>query len=252
MVSLKDRKLLSRIGLISAVPFEGGRILSHLKRIDTKTSSGLALYKGRIHNKPIIYGVSGIGKTNASRMTTTIIERFSPRIIINFGVGGAYPSSGLGIGDIAIAEEEIYGDEGILFEDGLKSVELIGFPLLKKGRKKYFNEFPLDKRLIKKAVDAARTTQLSSPITVKSGHFLTLSTCTGTLKRARELENKFHAICENMEGAAVTHVCTSYGIPVVEIRGISNAVEDRDRKKWDIKLAADNCQKVVMEFLRIL
>jgi futalosine hydrolase len=70
------------------------------------------------------------------------------------------------------------------------------------------------------------------------------------LKRAKELEKKFHVICENMEGAAVAHVCISYGIPVVEIRGISNTVEDRDMKKWDIRMAAENCQKVVKEFLK--
>jgi futalosine hydrolase len=86
-------------------------------------------------------------------------------------------------------------------------------------------------------------------IMVKSGPFLTLSTCTGTSKRVKELEKTFHAICENMEGAAVAHICTLYGIPMVEIRGISNVVEDRDKKKWNIKLASKNCQKVVIEFL---
>lgn len=242
MALLKDRRLLSRIGLISAVPFEGGLILRHLKRIDTKMSSGLALYKGRINNKSIIYITSGIGKTNASRGTTILIERFSPGIIVNFGIGGAYPASGLGMGDIAIAEKEIYGDEGILPR----------IPLLTKGRKKYFNEFPLDKRLIKKAVDVARTTGFPSRTAIKSGPFLTLSECTETLKRANELEKRFHALCETMEGAAVVHVCALYRVPVVEIRGISNTVEDRNKERWNIKLATRNCQRVVMEFLKRL
>jgi len=40
-----------------------------------------------------------------------------------------------------------------------------------------------------------------------------------------------------MEGAAVAHICSMYGIPVIEIRGISNIIEDRDMKKWNIPLA---------------
>ncbi|MCG2813516.1 MAG: hypothetical protein L6245_02435, partial [Thermodesulfovibrionales bacterium] len=83
----------------------------------------------------------------------------------------------------------------------------------------------------------------------KSGTFVTVSTATGTGRRAREIEKRFDAICENMEGAAVAHVCAMYGIPMLEIRGISNIVEDRDRSKWDVKTAAENCQKTVLTFL---
>ncbi|MBI5187960.1 MAG: futalosine hydrolase [Nitrospirae bacterium] len=225
------------IGLISAVPFEGEIILKYLKRITTEVFEGLTCYRGRIWDKDIVYLASGIGKTNASHTVTILIEKFSPRLVINFGVGGAYPSSGLKIGDIAIAEKEIYGDE-----------------------EKYFNEFPLDKILLKKFVKSfnlitrhgsAELAEASSLVTkMKPGPFVTVSTCTGTIKRALELEKRFNAICENMEGVAVAHICTLYGIPMVEIRGISNIVEDRDMSKWDLKLAAENCQMVVMEFLK--
>ncbi|MFZ6017435.1 MAG: futalosine hydrolase [Nitrospirota bacterium] len=217
------------IGLISSVASESKIICEHLKRIDTKVSGDLTFYRGKIWDKNVVYLASGIGKANASYTVTILIEKFSPRLVINFGVGGAYPSSGLKIGDIAIAEKEIYGD-----------------------REKYFNEFPLDKILLKKFVKSFNLiTHHSSLITrMKSGPFVTVSTCTGTIKRALELEKRFNAICENMEGVAVAHICTLYGIPMVEIRGISNIVEDRDTSKWDLKLAAENCQMVVMEFLK--
>jgi nucleoside phosphorylase len=38
----------------------------------------------------------------------TLHRKFSPSAVINFGIGGAYPS-GAEIGDIAIADKEIYG-----------------------------------------------------------------------------------------------------------------------------------------------
>lgn len=238
------------IGLISSVPLEGTIIIRHLKKLCENMPRGLTIYKGNIQDKSVFYIITGIGKTNASAGATLLIEKFSPYLIINFGVGGAYPSSGLKIGDIAVAEKEIYGDEGIYLKDGFHKTETIDIPLLVKNRRKYFNEFQLNKNLMKKFVSISRIMYYASPIMVKSGPFLTLSTCTGTFKRAKELEKTFHAICENMEGAAVAHICTLYGIPMVEIRGISNIVENRDKKKWDIKLSSENCQKIVMEFLR--
>jgi futalosine hydrolase len=102
----------------------------------------------------------------------------------------------------------------------------------------------------KKAFELSIFFQLSTFDNVRIGAFVTVSTTTGTDKRAREIEKRFNAICENMEGAAVAHVCAMYGIPMVEIRGISNIVEDRDRSKWDIKKAAENCQKIILALIK--
>ena len=242
--------MASPIGLISAVPIESNIILRNLKNSHEKDHRGMTILKGTLGDTSVVSVTSGIGKTNASRGTTLLIEKFAPDIIIHLGVGGAYPSSGLKMGDIAIADEEIYGDEGILLADGFHTVEKIGIPFLIKAGKQYFNEFPLDKKLVKMALRISRVMYQASRVAVKSGPFLTLSTCTGTLKRARELEKTFHAICENMEGAAVAHVCAFYGTPMVEIRGISNIVGERDKRKWDINLAAENCQRLVMELLK--
>ena len=255
--TLKDRlmgetemPLASTVGLISATREESGIILRLLKR-----SRPEEFYSGKIGRNNIVHAISGMGKTNASHAATLLIERFSPRIIINFGIGGAYPSSDLRVGDVAIADKEIYGDEGLWLKDGFHTVDSTGIPFLKKGRRKYFNEFPLDKNLVKKALEAIPP---NPPLTkggrgdfiIKSGAFVTISASTGTNKRAKELEKRFNAICENMEGAAIAHVCAMYGIPMLEVRGISNIVEDRDRSKWDIRTAAENCQKAVFVLLK--
>ncbi len=247
------------IALVSSVPEEGMLIVRKLKK--KAVLAGKPLYGGRMHGKNVAYMISGIGKTNAAHAATFIAERFYPDLFILFGIGGAYPSSGLGVGDIAVAQKEVYGDEGVLTGDGFHGAESIGIPLLKRGRRKYFNEFPLDKRLFGKTVRALKRQIPPHPplekggrgdFMVKKGGFVTVSTCTGTRKRASELQKRFGAVCENMEGAAVAHVCTSYGIPVIEIRGISNIVGDRDRARWDIRQAAENCQRVLMELLKKL
>ena len=52
-----------------------------------------------------------------------------------------------------------------------------------------------------------------------------------------------------MEGAAIAQVCTIYKIPMLEIRGISNKVGERDKRKWDLGLASENCQKLLLKLL---
>jgi futalosine hydrolase len=81
------------------------------------------------------------------------------------------------------------------------------------------------------------------------GSFITLSTCTGTTARAKELEERCHGLCENMEGAAVAQVAALHGIPWLEVRGISNIVEDRDLTKWDIPKAAGAAQQAVQHIV---
>jgi futalosine hydrolase len=52
-----------------------------------------------------------------------------------------------------------------------------------------------------------------------------------------------------MEGAAVALTCLRYGIECLEIRGISNMVDERNLGKWKIKLAVDNAQDFVLQYL---
>jgi futalosine hydrolase len=110
-----------------------------------------------------------------------LIEKFSPRLIVLFGIGGAYPSGGLRVGDIAVAEKEVYADTGVLMRDGLYGLDSIGIPLVKKGRKKYFNDFPLDKTLTRQVLRISG----SLIADMKPGGFLTVSQSTGTRRTAR-------------------------------------------------------------------
>ena len=76
------------------------------------------------------------------------------------------------------------------------------------------------------------------PFEVRAGPFLTLSQVTGVRALGDALHRRSGALCESMEGAAAAHVCALYGLPFLEVRGISNLVEDRDRERWRIAEAA--------------
>ncbi|HZV82432.1 MAG TPA: futalosine hydrolase, partial [Geobacteraceae bacterium] len=117
--------------------------------------------------------------------------------------------------------------------------ELIGIPSVERKGNRYSNEFPLSMQVAGKVFQFA--TSLGLP--VKRGKFITVSTCSGTTNRGDELCERFGGICENMEGAAVAHVALLYDTPFLEVRGISNMVEDRNISKWDIPLSVEMAQR---------
>lgn len=225
------------IGLITAVPFEASAILKEMKR---KKMEG-PFTSGVIAAHPVVHISSGIGTANAAHGTTLLLKQHTPSMVILSGIGGAYPGTGLRVGDLAAAEMEIYADLGVQTKEGLLPIAVTGIALLRRGRKKYHNEFPLDRGLLGQAVTGIRG--------INKGVFLTVSQVTGTKERARELRSRYHALCENMEGAAVAQICTLYGVPLLELRGISNMVEDRDEDGWDKSLAARKSQQAVIEFI---
>lgn len=241
------RSVAAPIGLLSAVAFEADEVLS-VFGIDPKSIEQGQPVKCKFGELSIVYSTTGIGIVNTAISATRLIERHLPSLIIQIGIGGAFPMSGLSIGDIAVATHEVYSELGVILDDGFHTINSIGLPIIRAGRQKLYNEFPLDKSLARIALSSAKSVGLHA----KAGKFLSVSTVTGTLDRARELEGRFSVICENMEGVALAHVGLCYGIPVVELRGVSNIVEDRDISKWDKKTASFNVQKAALELLRIL
>ncbi len=237
------------IAILSSVPFESSLILSKLTGARRTSLAGKIIYKGKLSGRNILIMNTGIGKVNSAHSATIVIEHFPVRLVINCGVCGAYPESDLRIGDIAIASKEIYGDEGVYDPSCWKGMREIGIPMLQVGKKSYFNEFSLDRESLRKAMSSVSI--LNKGIkNVKVGNFLTLSSVSGTYKRALELQKYFNAICESMEGSAIAHVCTMYKIPMLEIRGISNIAGIRDKRRWNLRIASENCQRFVLQVIK--
>jgi futalosine hydrolase len=238
------------IALLCAVQAEAEFLLAKTAMTKSTMLGSKSIIEGTLAGRQIRLCVGGMGKVNAAH-AATLLSQYNPEALIIFGVGGAYPSSGAKIGDVAIAKEEIAGDEGVMCLDGFKDAEYIGIPLIKTATSMIYTTYPAREDLLKRALQALVTHQETDADEVLLGAFVTLSTCTGTLSRAHELEARYHGLCENMEGAAAAQVAELHGIPWLEVRGISNIVEDRDAEKWDIPLAADAAQKAVASILDI-
>ncbi|HTG01270.1 MAG TPA: futalosine hydrolase [Nitrospirota bacterium] len=235
------------IALLCSVQAEAELLLETILHEKTISIGSKTMIEGSIQSRRVCLCVGGMGKVNAAHAATLLVQR-NPEALVVFGIGGAYPASGARVGDVAVANTEIAGDEGVLTLEGFKDTEYIGIPLLKTSSSVIFTTYPAPAALLHVALQTLLSDRRDMP-DVHVGAFVTLSTCTGTESRARELEDRYHGLCENMEGAAAAQVAELHSLPWLEVRGISNLVENRDVRKWDIPAAARAAQQAVLRIL---
>ena len=96
------------------------------KRIDALeekervTVAGGDYYRGYLRGTPAVVVQCGVGKVNAARCTQALIDRFSPRAVINSGIAG-----GVGEGDGRVASED--GAGGPQVGDGFAVAQRVKF-----------------------------------------------------------------------------------------------------------------------------
>lgn len=221
-------------GIIIPSELEANILLSFFKQDNCKIIQSKPFYTGEINKVPIILTISGIGKANSAHTTGLLIQMFNPSIIINIGVAGAYPLTGLTLGDLVIARSERYIDEGLNTLNGrFFCMKDLGISIT--GQ----DNLDLFKLHIPKNI----------PKEIFIGDFATVSTCTGSLSRGISIAKDFGCICENMEGSAIAHICHYNNIPFTEFRGISNTIGDRDGRGIDKDDLLKSSKKVQAFFI---
>jgi futalosine hydrolase len=175
--------------------------------------------------------VSGIGKANAAGAAAAMLDPERHEAVISVGVCGALPSSDLEIGDVVLAEQSLYADEGIETPDGFMDCAAMGFPL-----------GPFEGAGVKHDLTWIKSLgQLAD----RRGVIATVSTCSGTDAAALRVVARTDALAEAMEGAAVAQVGARLGVQTAEIRVVSNTTGDRSAQRWDLDAALERLHAVI-------
>lgn len=174
--------------------------------------------------------VSGVGLLEtAASLTRHLAESAGTfRGVINFGVAGAFQNRGVDVLDICLAEKEVLGDFGVCSDHSVEGFAGNDIPIKK--------EFALHGPMLLTAEQIFHDIGLS----FCKGTFVTVQCASGTARRGMMLRDRYDAIVENMEGAAVARVCEMFLLPCLELRSISNMVEDRNLQNWRLSQA---CQR---------
>jgi futalosine hydrolase len=165
--------------------------------------------------------LAGVGPASAAARTAAALAAGRYRLVVSAGIGGGFAGRA-DIGALVVASEIVSADLGAETPDGFSSVDELGF-----GSARSAVDATIAERWARAIADAGRP-GVCGPI-------LTLSTVTGTAETAALLAARVPgAAAEGMEGGGVAAAAALFGVPVLEVRAVSNAVGPRNRAAWNI------------------
>lgn len=167
-----------------------------------------------------IWAVCGIGAGVAGLVCEKMLNLYDKEVkeVFLLGIAGAFPNSGLQVGQVVQARSECFADLGYRDDEGFHNLDAMGLPLL---------------RASYGSVGAETGLEVWDESQAKA-HFITRNMMTTDLESARLLEKQYEAQVENMEGASVALASAMRQTHFYEVRSISNMVGPRDKSSWRI------------------
>jgi adenosylhomocysteine nucleosidase len=198
------------IGIIGAMDVEVRGLVERLSERSEEVVSGITFYTGELLGKRVAIAKCGIGKVFAGICAEAMILKYSPKLLVNTGVGGAL-ASGLRCGDIVVADRLCQHD---------MDTSPLGDP---KGLVSGINMiwFLTDERAREVLLQCGRELSLS----VKVGSIATGDRFVATKEVKQEIISEFGAsVCE-MEGGAIAQVAFVNKTPFIVVRAISDSAD---------------------------
>jgi futalosine hydrolase len=214
--SLEIKPLLSELGK--------GRVLQHyVTRYNYK-------------NFTIDVLITGVGMVPTAVFTSIVLGKYSYDAVINAGICGSFNHS-VPLGEVLNISSDYLPEAGA--EDGEHFLSLIDLNLLNQ------DEFPFSGgKLINNSVFDSK---LINELPLASG--VTVNTVHGNTKNIALFLERNPVDVETMEGAAFLFSCKLHKIRNIQIRTVSNYIEDRDVSKWNIALAVQNLNNFLLNLL---
>jgi len=164
---------------------------------------------------------AGVGPAAAAAGTAAALARGAYDLVVSAGIGGGFAGVAP-VGSTVLATRVVAADLGADGADGFVSIEELGFGT---------GAFEVDPERVRRAGELLR----AAGVVVATGPALTVSTVTGTAERAAALAARHPgAAVEGMEGFGVATAAAAFGVPMLELRTISNPVGPRDRAAWRV------------------
>ncbi|GAB2880271.1 futalosine hydrolase [Streptomyces mayteni] len=162
--------------------------------------------------------VTGVGGPAAAAVVASVLAAGDGRydLVVSAGIGGGFAER-VPVGGLVVASTVLAADLGAQTRAGFADMAELGFGVVA-------HQPPEE---LATAV-AAATGAVHAPV-------LSVSTVTGSEERRAELAARHRGVAgEAMEGFGVACAAALHGVPMLEIRAVSNAVGPRDREAWRI------------------
>lgn len=227
-----------KIGIIGAMDVEVAELIESMENIQKETISSITFYEGTLQGKNVVVAKCGVGKVHAAVCAQTMILNFKLDTIINTGVAGSLNSE-LDIADLVISDNVVQHDmdtSGLGDPVGLISgVNLINISC--------------PKNLVEKIEKSAKTIENTNVIvgTIASGDQFICSK-----DKKDYIVKHFNALCAEMEGAAIGHVCYLNNVDFCIVRAISDKADGSAHMDFPTftKIAAKKSTQLINTFLK--
>ncbi|AIV35817.1 futalosine hydrolase [Streptomyces sp. R1] len=154
--------------------------------------------------------------STAAALTAAALDGSPYDLVVSAGIGGGFAPHAP-VGSLVVADTITAADLGAETADGFLPVTELGFGTV--------THHP----------PAGLVAAVADATGARPGTVLTGSTVTGTAARATLLRERHPgALAEAMEGFGVAEAAAAHGVPVLELRAVSNPVGPRDRAAWRI------------------
>ena len=183
--------------------------------------------EGFVQTESIDVLISGVGMT-ATAFSLGQHLSSDYKLVLNLGIAGAFDRS-IDLGEIVNITEDTFAELGAEDKDNFLSIDELGF-----GQSRYSQ------------ADSHHFLKLEMLRQVKG---ITVNTVHGNKDHIAKIIERLNPQTESMEGAAAFYACSQLEIPCLQVRTISNYVEERNKENWKIGLAIKNLNQWAIDFL---
>lgn len=176
--------------------------------------------------------ITGVGQAMMSYGLTKILSTNSYDFLINAGIAGAYNHS-LAKKDIVITTQEEFADLGDYHPGKIHTIF-----------DKHLHE-PDNFPFVNGKLFCPEQNIPAHAGSLKRVNGITVNALNRTPAGLKMIRAKFNPDIESMEGAAFFYCCLNENIPFIELRAISNYIEETNTKDWSIEDSLKNLSELI-------
>lgn len=170
--------------------------------------------------------ITGVGMTATAFALGKNLSNIYTQVL-NLGIAGAFDRN-IPLGTLVYIRKDIFSELGAEDRMNFISIDELGF----------------GKSLMESA--EIENKHLDS---LRQGTGITVNTVHGHAESIAKVIRRLNPTIESMEGAAVLYACMHTKLPCIQVRSISNYVEERNKLGWKVGLAIKNLNDWAIQFL---
>jgi futalosine hydrolase len=222
-----------RILIVAATPMEIAPLVASLPH-KTRAAARLTGYAHAGHDVDVL--TTGVGMVATAAWCSDALARATYDLGLNFGLCGSFDQT-LEPGTVVHVQSDRLAELGA--EDGDRFLTIHELDLLGD------DEFPFTRGQLVNSAPPDNPALRGLPVV----EGITVSTVHGNAGSIAAVVRRFTPQVESMEGAAFMYACMIHRLAHAQVRAVSNIVETRNRRAWNVAGAIDSLGRTALEIL---